>query len=360
MSTPPSGQFQPYDPSVANYPRNLWWVAARSGEVDGDTLLARRLLDTDIVLYRLRDGSVAAMDDRCMHRGLPLSMGWREGDEIVCRYHGFKYSPQGKIVQIPTQENCPKRAALRTYPVVEKAPFIWIWMGDPAQADPAKAPEYPWLNDPSWVWAGGYMHVKSNYMLLKENVLDLTHFPFTHKTTFGALDDYDEAAPNFVQENGTVSFVKEFNNQALSPIYDKDLNLGGKPVDRTDKGTSMSPAEHLFTASVYDRSPPPGERGEYTVHFQHLTTPETSTTHHYWWAMSRDYGVSDAAAAWMESVAKEAFAEDKVVLEAIQQRINDSPAPRELPEVSAVADRAGLLARRQLQAYLEREAAQEA
>jgi len=135
MSSTPIGQCQPYDPRNANYPLNLWWVAGRSDELEDGKLVSRKLLGTDVLLYRKSDGSVAAMEDRCIHRGLPLSMGWLDGDKIVCRYHGFKYSHEGKLVEIPTQERCPKRGALRTFPIVERAPFLWIWMGPEGEAD---------------------------------------------------------------------------------------------------------------------------------------------------------------------------------------------------------------------------------
>src|SRR5690606_1564521 len=148
---------------------------------------------TDVLLYRKGDGSVVAMEDRCIHRGLPLSMGWRDDDKVVCRYRGFKYSFDGKLVEIPTQDRCPKRGALRTFPIVERAPFLWIWMGPEEEADIEEVSDFPWLRDPNWVWAGGHLNIKANYMLLKENVLDLTHFPFVHQTTFGALDDYEAA-----------------------------------------------------------------------------------------------------------------------------------------------------------------------
>lgn len=347
-------QGQPYDPAEANYPLNLWWVAGRTFEVDDGALLARKILGVNVLIYRQENGELVALEDRCIHRGLPLSMGWRDGNDVVCRYHGFKYSPEGKIVHIPTQDRCPKRAGVRTFPVVERAPFLWIWMGDKEMAAPELAPDFPWLRNPEWVWAGGYFHIKSNYMLLKENVLDLTHFPFVHQSTFGKLDDYESAA-RFTQDGSRVVFVKEFKNQPLSPIYDKDLNLGGKRVDRIDEGMSISPAEHFFTATITLPDPGPGQREKYHFRFQHLTTPETNTTHHYFWAASRDYGVHEHASAWIASVAKEAFAEDKEVLEAIQERINDSPAPKEMVEVSAVADQGGLLVRKQLQAFMSRE-----
>jgi phenylpropionate dioxygenase-like ring-hydroxylating dioxygenase large terminal subunit len=341
---------QPYDPKQANYPRQLWWIAGFSSELTVQSLVARKFLGRDVLLSRRADGTAFAIEDRCAHRGVPLSMGWKEGDEIVCRYHGFRYDPAGHVTRVPTQSSCPDFASVQSFPVAERAPFIWIWMGDPEQANVELAPDFPWLRDDAWVWSSRHMRLAANYMLLKENVLDLTHFPFAHKTTFGALDSYETAA-KFTYENDEVTFVKEFPNQPLSPIYDHGLELGGRKVDRIDCGTSKSPAEHRFTATIND----PQRSKPYLFRFQHLTTPETNSSHHYFWVMARNYGLDPHPAAWFEEVAGEAFQEDREILEAIQRRIDESENPLAMTEISAAADRGGLLARRQLQEFMRRE-----
>src|ERR1700732_4873781 len=91
-----------------NYPFNCWYVAATSDEV-GEGLLARRLLDRPVVLYRRSSGDVVAMEDRCVLRAYPLSEGRRDGDRVVCGYHGFSYGPAGCLVGVPSQENVPPR-----------------------------------------------------------------------------------------------------------------------------------------------------------------------------------------------------------------------------------------------------------
>ena len=72
---------------TANYPTKCWYVAATSDELS-DAPLGRRLLDRDIVLWRTPDGKAVAFDDRCAHRGFPLSDGHVDGDRLVCGYHG--------------------------------------------------------------------------------------------------------------------------------------------------------------------------------------------------------------------------------------------------------------------------------
>lgn len=108
-----------------NYPLNCWYVAALSDEV-GEGLLARRLLDKHVVLYRRASGEVVALEDRCVHRAFPLSEGRLDGDRVVCGYHGFSYEPDGCLADVPSQENVPPGARVPAYPVVETAPFVWI------------------------------------------------------------------------------------------------------------------------------------------------------------------------------------------------------------------------------------------
>jgi len=89
--------------------KNCWYVAAWDSELIDGTKLARTLFEKPVVIYRGESGKVVALDDRCCHRGALLSMGRIEGDCIRCMYHGMKFEPSGRCIQIPGQEqdrNC--------------------------------------------------------------------------------------------------------------------------------------------------------------------------------------------------------------------------------------------------------------
>lgn len=75
-------------PTLATFPVNQWYVAALAWELK-DTPLARTLLGNPVVLFRCADGSVAALQDRCCHRELPLSNGTLEEGGLRCGYHGL-------------------------------------------------------------------------------------------------------------------------------------------------------------------------------------------------------------------------------------------------------------------------------
>ena len=89
------------------YVRNAWYVAGWSSEF-GNDLSAVKILDENIVIFRTSKGQVVAMEDRCPHRFLPLSMGKLFEDEIQCGYHGITYNCEGQCVRIPGQKKFKK------------------------------------------------------------------------------------------------------------------------------------------------------------------------------------------------------------------------------------------------------------
>jgi vanillate O-demethylase monooxygenase subunit len=86
------------------FPLNAWYVAAWSHEVGRREPLARTVCNKRMVLWRKADTSIAALEDACWHRLLPLSMGSLEGDDVVCRYHGLAFDGKGQCTRMPSQD----------------------------------------------------------------------------------------------------------------------------------------------------------------------------------------------------------------------------------------------------------------
>ena len=141
--------------------RNYWYVAAADAEV-GRKPFRRVILGEPVAVFRTEDGTPVAFEDRCAHRHLPLSMGKLIGDTLQCHYHGLRYDRTGVCVRVPGQDMIPPSARVRTYPVVQRYHWVWIWMGDPALADPAKITDFHWFDDPNWGAKSSYLHVKAN------------------------------------------------------------------------------------------------------------------------------------------------------------------------------------------------------
>ena len=165
------------------YLRNSWYVAAWDHEVQRLKLFRRILLDEPVLLYRKTDGAPVALEDRCCHRHAPLSQGRLRADNVECAYHGLQFDPGGACVRIPSQDTIPASARVRSYPVVEKHHWVWVWMGEPARADPMLIPDFGVMDRPGWNWRGERLEVAGNYLLVIENLMDLTHLAALHRST---------------------------------------------------------------------------------------------------------------------------------------------------------------------------------
>lgn len=164
---------------------NAWYVIAEAAEVDR-SLKSIKVCGEPLVYYRTEAGEPVVLDDRCPHRRYPLSKSRLVGDTVECGYHGFTYAPSGRCVWAPglpldRKDGAKLAFGVRAYPCLERASWLWVWMGDPALADPAKLPA-PELGDfVEGSCLRGYKHMQGNYMMLVENQLDLSHVTFLHQ-----------------------------------------------------------------------------------------------------------------------------------------------------------------------------------
>ena len=127
--------------------RNCWYAAGWSRDFASAVLTPATILNEPIVIYRQTNGAAVALQDRCCHRFAPLSMGRIEGDDLRCMYHGLKFAPSGKCIEIPGQPKIPLQACVRNFPIVDKYSVAWIWMGDPSLADEALIPDFVGVDD---------------------------------------------------------------------------------------------------------------------------------------------------------------------------------------------------------------------
>ena len=167
------------------WPMNAWYAASWNYEIKRQ-LTPRTICGKDIVLYRRTDGQVVALEDACWHRLLPLSLGHLNGDQVVCGYHGLVFNSVGRCTYMPAQETINPSACVQAFPTVERYRLIWVWMGDPALADPDKIPDFHWNSDEPWVGEGGtFYSLKCDYRLVIDNLMDLTHETYVHAGSIG-------------------------------------------------------------------------------------------------------------------------------------------------------------------------------
>ena len=337
---------------------NEWYVAAFADEI-GRALFKRTLLDRRIVMYRTEAGQVVALDDRCAHRSYPLSAGTLEGDTVVCGYHGFRYDAQGNWIEIPSQPRCPKHIGVRAYPIVEKGPLVWIWMGQASLADPATLPEQDWISSPDWAWSKGYLHLPGNYVSLHENLVDLTHLSFLHIRSFGT-PDYARAPFDVEITDSTFAVIRHVVPTKLPPIWARSTGLNDSPTAaRIAKSAFLSPALHLTSVTFYESALPPEGRPEFHNKVAHILTPETKGSTHYFAVIGRDFRLDDTELqAFIHKNLYVAFQEDADAMALLEPILEDRD--EDFYEVSVASDTAAVAMRRHLKARADAERSAEA
>lgn len=306
------------------YLLNAWYVAAWSTEVER-SLFARTLLERPVLLYRKGNGDAVAISNVCAHRFAPLSMGKLVGDTVQCPYHGLRYDDAGSCVFNPHGDGMiPPRMTVGAYPLVERHGMIWLWMGDPSQADATKIPDFSCHVDPELKRVSGVIEMKANYELISDNLLDLGHAEFVHEGILSS-DAITRSKLQTIQNGTTIYANRWCPDGAPAPAW-ADL-IEGKP-ERVDHWLYMrwdAPASMLLDAGV-TRVGDTRENGAW-VYGTDILVPKDATTTYYFWAVTRAYAQDDPAAdAMWEMSIKGAFeGQDQVIIEAQQRMLGNRP-----------------------------------
>lgn len=334
--------------------RNAWYAAALSEEVSRQPI-SRRIMGVSIMLFRTENGAAIALQDRCCHRSFPLSKGKLDGDTVVCGYHGLRYDISGKCIEIPMQEKPPVNIRVKSYRALERGPFIWLWMGDPEQADEAALPFQEWMDHPDWSTYIGYLPIKGNYVHMHENLLDLSHLSFLHEKTFGT-PEYARAPIEERIDGDCIEVWRRVECQ-LPAIYAVPLGWEGMKVMRSSGSRYFSPGLHINTGILKNLELPEANQDPVPmVKVGQVLTPESEHATHYWYLVARNFAQGDQEVdAFMLKAQTMAFSEDAVAVESIAnfQQYDGDP---DFYEIDIATDRPGLAMRRLLKRLADGEA----
>lgn len=273
------------------YVKNTWYVAAWSHEVSRKPI-RRVITEEPLVMFRTQDGTAVALADRCAHRAFPLSEGRTIGDSVECGYHGFTYGADGMCTKVPAQTTIPERAKVRKYPLVEKDGWIWAWMGAAEDANPEDVPDTHWMNDPEWATVTHSFHFACRADLIHDNLLDLTHESFLHKTTVG--DDYIyEHGITVEVEGNVVSVDRLMPSVAAPPLYADTMDARGS-YDRFHCTQFFVPNLHVLHSGITGEGKP-REEG-YLIKVLNGITPIDQHNSWYYYAFSRNFAVDNEQA----------------------------------------------------------------
>ncbi len=309
-----------------DFPLNAWYAAAWDTEIRQE-LFSRTLCNLPILLYRKQNGEPVALADACWHRLVPLSKGRLEGDTVVCGYHGLKFDDNGRCVYMPSQETINPSACVKSYPVVERHRYLWVWPGDPALADEALIPDMHWNDYPDWVSDGELINVKCDYRLVLDNLMDLTHETYVHGSSIGN-EAVAEAPFEVTHSDNTVTVTRWMKDIDPPPFWRSQLGKPGN-VDRWQIITFQAPSTITIDVGVAPTGTgaPEGDRSQgVNGYVLNTITPETDKTCHYFWAFARNYDLLSAKRTReLVSGVSGIFREDEEILEAQQKAIEDNP-----------------------------------
>ncbi len=310
--------------------KNAWYVACTPDEIL-EKPLGRQICGEKVAIYRGGNGAVHAVEDFCPHRGAPLSLGFVRDGHLTCGYHGLTMGCDGRTVAMPGQR-VGGFPAIRAFPVVERYGFIWLWPGDAGKADPALIHHLDWAENPDWAYGGGLYHIKCDYRLMIDNLMDLTHETYVHANSIGQRE-IDEAAPNTRLDGESVVTSRYMENIMAPPFWRMALRGNGLaddvPVDRWQICRFTAPSHVMIEVGVahaghggYD-APDAVKASSIVVDF---ITPQTETSHWYFWGMARKFKPDDAALT--DSIRDgqgKIFSEDLEMLERQQQNLLAHP-----------------------------------
>jgi phenylpropionate dioxygenase-like ring-hydroxylating dioxygenase large terminal subunit len=321
--------------------RNCWYAAAQSTELDDD-LLHRRIIGEPVLFYRTVAGDAVAIGDRCPHRFAPLSKGRRQGDVVQCRYHGLRFGTDGACIGgLRDDHHVPAGTAVPSYPLREHDGIVWIWMGDADKLDETAIPDLNFMTNAGSAAVYGYLHVRADYRLAMDNLMDLSHAAILHEDTLGKL------TPSLDRGKLSVELVGDRIVAAIA-MNETDLHGDGKLYDQwMDMYWSAPCNMYMVIGQVPAGAERPPVSARLTSGAIHLLTPETAQTTHYIWGNSKGFkpqpGMIDPFGD-----------EDEPMLAACQEMMGDddfwSLRPAILP-----ADAAGIRVRRRLEKLIREE-----
>lgn len=340
---------------------NAWYVAAWDHELKNDSMLSRRLLDKKIVMYRDENGDPVALQDRCPHRFAPLSLGCLRDGEIECGYHGLRFNAKGQYVGNPHGNgHIPKGASVRKYSLVERYSALWIWMGNNEPISDA-IPDFSFLDPKTSIVAKDYLHARANYVLETDNIMDLSHIEFMHKSTLGS-SAVRNAVSEVSQEGNTVWSRRLTKDEVLPDFLEEAWRIPkGTPVSRWMDVRWDAPANMLLSVGAVPSGDAP--RTGNSTYIAHFFTPETETATHYWFGFGFPKSMGDAgyerANTAIANIRKPFELEDLPMLEAQQENMEDQSF-WELKPVLLAGDAGAIRARRVLEALIKDEASDSA
>lgn len=157
---------------------DYWYAVEYDSAVKHGQAIEVQFWNSSIAIYRGHDGALHALENRCAHRQLKLSLGQVEGCNLTCAYHGWSYNGDGHVVSFAHDlfDKPGLKVRVRSYPVQVRYGLIWVFPGDRAVAEERTIPDIPELEGPRpWACARLDFTWRAHHSMVIDNVSDFTH-----------------------------------------------------------------------------------------------------------------------------------------------------------------------------------------
>ncbi|MCU0774993.1 MAG: aromatic ring-hydroxylating dioxygenase subunit alpha [Ideonella sp.] len=323
--------------------RRFWYAVMPQAHLGDGKPHGFTLLGEKIVLWQRSDGRIACLKDRCCHRSAQLSLGFLEGDHVVCGYHGWTFEGGGRCVRVPQRpasQPIPSSYGVPAYRAEARYGYVWVALDEPLTG----IPELPEHGREGWRQIDQFYEPwRIGALRLMENSFDSAHIAFTHRATFGDMSRPESTPAEITPaEYGFVSRV------AAPVVVRGDV---AHQVVRTDSATSERRIESIWYMPFVRRSAIRYPHGLEHVIITCATPVDDEHAMIVQWAYRNDTE-ADTPAAQVIAFDRAVTLEDKLILESTDPDVPLAVAEGE--ELHMGSDRPGLLMRRMLGELLAR------
>lgn len=157
---------------------DYWYAVEYDERLAVGRVIEVKFWGSSIALFRGADGVVRALENRCAHRHVRLSIGQVTGCTLTCAYHGWTYDAEGRLVEVPHELFGRQfgKVKIRSYPVRSRYGLIWLFPGNPALAERTAMPEIAEIEGPDrWACVPIDFTWQAHHSIIVDNVSDFTH-----------------------------------------------------------------------------------------------------------------------------------------------------------------------------------------
>jgi phenylpropionate dioxygenase-like ring-hydroxylating dioxygenase large terminal subunit len=205
-----------------------WFIAARSDQLRTRPL-RRFILGRPLVLFRDSRRRAAALEDRCPHKQVALSMGRVVGDSVQCPYHGMCFDAVGRCTAQPARGPDEPMCGDRVphFPVSEQDDWIWVYLGS---SPPPPAPRHEKTSGYGWFELHNVMQAPMELIL--DNGLDCSHTGIVHRGLYRS--DPSQVVTCRIEETATGIRVETLGERASGKVDSSALVGAGVAIEHIE------------------------------------------------------------------------------------------------------------------------------